>query len=248
MTVAGKTVIFLGPTLPRTACLPLSDCEIRPPAAMGCITRAVSEGCAAIILVDGVFENGPSVWHKEILWALTCGIPVIGCSSMGAIRAAELHAHGMFGYGEVYKSYVSGALEDDDEVAVVHGPAETGWLALSDAMVDIRAYAYMAVTAGLLGRGEEKRIVEHAKNQHFKLRSFKNSLALLAERDGNVVLLQSAAQWQVNLPCGIKELDCRSLFSNLTEILAAARQALRQTPAFRPTVYLSRLEKFGFSI
>ena len=42
----------------------------------------------------GAFASVPAVRHKEILWALSEGIPVIGAASIGALRAAELTAFG----------------------------------------------------------------------------------------------------------------------------------------------------------
>ena len=44
----------------------------------------------------------------------------------------------MEGVGTIFESYRDGILEDDDEVAIVHGPAEAGFLAGSEAMVNIR--------------------------------------------------------------------------------------------------------------
>ena len=49
------------------------------------------------------------------------------------------------GVGRIFEAFRDGVLEDDDEVAVVHGPPETGYLALSEPMVNIR---------GTLGRAE----------------------------------------------------------------------------------------------
>ena len=56
----------------------------------------------AILIVDGEFGQSLSVWHKEILHALHRGIRVVGASSMGALRAAELDRFGMEGVGEIY--------------------------------------------------------------------------------------------------------------------------------------------------
>ena len=92
----------------------------------------------AIGIIDGVFDHVPSVWHKEVLWAMSEGIHVFGSASMGALRAAELAAFGMIGVGEIFRNYQNGSLEDDDEVAVVHGTREDGFCAMSDAMVNIR--------------------------------------------------------------------------------------------------------------
>ena len=69
----------------------------------------------------------PTVWHKEILWAMAQGIHVFGAASIGALRAAELDAFGMRGIGRIYEAFRDGVLEDDDEVAVLHGPEELGY-------------------------------------------------------------------------------------------------------------------------
>jgi hypothetical protein len=127
----------------------LVDGEFNPPAATGDVLRAVARGAEAIAIIDGVFERVPSVWHKEILFALSQGVPVYGASSMGALRAAECHAFGMVGVGRVFEAFRDGALEDDDEVAVAHSAAEHGYRALSDAMVNIREGVRQAVERGV---------------------------------------------------------------------------------------------------
>ena len=73
-----------------------------------------------IIIVDGVFESAPSITHKEILYAVSQGLKVIGISSMGALRASELNGYGMLGYGEIYNDYVNSVIDGDDEVAVAY--------------------------------------------------------------------------------------------------------------------------------
>src|SRR5205823_983384 len=100
--------------------------------------------------IDGYFERQPAVWHKEILGAMSRGIHVFGAASMGALRAAELEVFGMEGVGSIFEAYRTGALEDDDEVAVAQAPAELGFRALSDAMVDIRHTLELAVEASVL--------------------------------------------------------------------------------------------------
>lgn len=71
-----------------------------------------------VVIVDGVFEQCPSITHKEIIWAIQSGIEVVGISSIGALRAVELRAYGMKGYGEIYNDYLTGAIDGDDEVAL----------------------------------------------------------------------------------------------------------------------------------
>lgn len=144
--------VFTGPTLPpEEARAVLDDAIYLPPVSQGDVYRAALKRPRVIGIIDGYFERVPAVWHKEILWALTQGIHVFGSASMGALRAAELAPFGMEGVAEIFESYRSGELEDDDEVAVVHGPAELGYLAGSEAMVNIRRTLANAEAAGVIG-------------------------------------------------------------------------------------------------
>ncbi|RUX88390.1 hypothetical protein EN930_18015 [Mesorhizobium sp. M7A.F.Ca.CA.004.11.2.1] len=74
--------------------------DIAPPARCGDVMRAVLEGRKVIGLIDGLFESGPAVWHKEILFALDAGCRLLGAASMGALRAAECWQFGMIGIGK----------------------------------------------------------------------------------------------------------------------------------------------------
>lgn len=98
-----------------------------PPVSEGDILKILNNAPDIIAIIDGYFENTPSVWHKEILYAMKNGVHVLGASSMGALRAAELAAFGMEGVGKIYKYYASGDLQDDDEVTITHGPRELGY-------------------------------------------------------------------------------------------------------------------------
>ena len=146
-----KFVVFLGPSLPLADAERELEATYLPPVAEGDVYRAACTQPAAIGIIDGYFEVIPAVWHKEILYALKQGIHVFGASSMGALRAAELAAFGMEGVGAVFEAYRDGRLEDDDEVAVLHGPAEVGYPALSEAMVNIRRTLAEAAAAGIIG-------------------------------------------------------------------------------------------------
>jgi hypothetical protein len=143
-------VVFLGPTLAHDDARAVLDARYLPPAGHGDLLRAALRRPRAIALVDGVFEQSPAVWHKEILFALSEGVQVYGAASMGALRAAELHQFGMRGVGDVYRAYVDGTLEDDDEVAVAHGDGAHEFRALSDSMVDVRATLQAAVSSGIV--------------------------------------------------------------------------------------------------
>ena len=132
-------IIFAGPSLPPKL-RPAADSSLdwRPPVRQGELYQAALARPSIIGVIDGYFEVTPTVWHKEILWAMSRGIHVFGSASLGALRAAELAAFGMEGVGTIVELYRDGVLEDDDEVAIAHGPAESGFVAASEAMVNIR--------------------------------------------------------------------------------------------------------------
>ncbi|WDZ79487.1 TfuA-like protein (plasmid) [Ensifer adhaerens] len=129
-------IVFVGPTLPD-AHRPGGPINLRPPAVQGDILRATERGATAIGLIDGNFEQVAPVWHKEILYALTRGVQVFGAASMGALRAAECAPFGMVGIGEVYRQYAQGERVDDADVALIHGPAELGYLPLTLPLVNV---------------------------------------------------------------------------------------------------------------
>ena len=139
-------VLFAGPSLSGQD-YDRSGLDVRPPARKGDLYRAVLDGADAIGLVDGVFGFVPSVWHKEILFALKQGIPVLGAASIGALRAAECAPYGMVPVGPIARSYASGARTEDGDVCLAHAPAELDFLPLSEPLVDAEAtIAAMGVT------------------------------------------------------------------------------------------------------
>jgi hypothetical protein len=166
-------VVFLGPSLPVAAARDeIPDATYLPPCRMGDVLAATQAKPKAIVIIDGYFEQTPAVWHKEILYALAQGIAVFGGSSMGALRAAELHAFGMVGVGQVFADFASGALEDDDEVAVLHLPEEAGYACRSDAMVNLRHGLRLARDEGVIGGATHERLLQAAKAEHYPARSW----------------------------------------------------------------------------
>jgi len=66
-----KAVIFAGPSLPPAFRPNDPALEWRPPVKQGEVYEAALDGPAIIGIIDGYFEVTPTVWHKEILWAMT---------------------------------------------------------------------------------------------------------------------------------------------------------------------------------
>lgn len=206
-----KACIFAGPSLPPTARTHLPGVAWLPPAAQGDFFAAARTGPAAIGLIDGYFGSVASVWHKEVLWALDHGIHVYGAASIGALRAAELAAFGMHGVGAIFTAYHDGTLEDDDEVALLHGPAETGYVSLSEPMVNFRASFAAAVHDGVLAEAQSRLLIGSGKKLFYQERRLP-AVITAAERRGlpaNVSANLNA--WWPNGRVDQKRLDALAL-------------------------------------
>lgn len=170
-------ILHVGPTL-ADADQCAGDIVVRGPAIQGNIFEAVEEGATVIGLVDGGFEYTAPVWHKEILYALSAGVTVLGAASMGALRAAECHVFGMLGVGKIFQDYVNGSRLDDSDVAQIHGPAELGWVPLSEPLVNVSATLDALVDKQLVSIDEASRLNAVARSIFFKDRTWRSILAL----------------------------------------------------------------------
>ncbi len=202
-------ILFSGPTLAGST-IPLDGIDVRGPVRQGDVYLATLERPTAIGIIDGFFEGVPSVWHKEILWALRQGIPVLGAASMGALRAAEMDTFGMIGIGEIYAAYRDGGIEDDDEVALVHGPAELGYPALSVAMVNIRATCRAAVAAGVICDDAAADVIALAKRQYYKTRTWESVLG-----ETGPIVSPALGDWIAANEVDQKRLDAEALVERM---------------------------------
>ncbi len=216
-----RVVVFLGPTIPVGNAQALLPAVFRPPASRGDIYAAARSNPWAIALIDGYFHRVPTVLHKEILWAMSQGIHVYGASSMGALRAAELERFGMVGVGRVFEAYRDGILSDDDEVAVVHGPAEAGYLAGSDAMVNIRATLDCASQAGVVDAEVAERLLRIAKDTFYPMRTWKGLLGDAREAALAPAQRERLEAWLPEGRVDQKRLDAIEMFRRI----AADREA-----------------------
>ncbi len=168
-----RVYVYTGPTLPHDEGRMLVPAHFLPPIKHGDVLDALSEGVECIAIVDGYYETVASVRHKEILQALEAGVRVLGSSSFGALRAAELSAFGMEGVGEIYRMYASGEIEADDEVAVKHAPETEAYRMLSVPLVDLRHNLQRAIEAGAVPRSAADVILDCAQQMYFGERTFR---------------------------------------------------------------------------
>jgi hypothetical protein len=212
-------VIFAGPSLPPPT-WSVAGIEWRPPVRQGDLYLAALSAPAIIGVVDGYFEIVPTVWHKEILWAMAQGIHVYGAASIGALRAAELTDFGMKGIGHIYRQFRTGQLTDDDEVAVLHGPAEIGYLQITDAMVNVRATIDRALALGIVEPAFAERLASIGKSLFYKDRTYDAILNAAAEQGLTQEAARAFAAWLADGKVDQKRIDANEMLQAITTHIA----------------------------
>jgi len=175
--------VFTGPTLSPDEVLESAPyAVVHPPVGHGDLLRGQITTGDTVLVIDGLYHQQAPVRHKEILLLLERGVHVIGCSSMGALRAAELHQCGMVGHGRVFEMYRDGEIEADDEVAVVHG-REQDMSSRNTPLVNVRWAARIAREAEVLTSDEVDGLVGACQELHYTERSWR-MLRLHLDRTG----------------------------------------------------------------
>lgn len=227
-------VLFVGPTLYGVAASIPPELCVLPPAGAGDLLRAVLGGASRIGLVDGVFGQSRSVWHKEIVYALSRGVPVLGAASLGALRAAECAGCGMEPVGVIAGEYLSGRRHADADVAVLHAPAALGFRPLTVALVDAEDRIARLAAEAMLTRDEAACLTAAARSLPFTLRDW--SAILAASGLGQARLGQIAPHLALSGP-GRKARDALELTARLTQPLKRPRRtAAIITPHLRALV------------
>jgi hypothetical protein len=213
--------VFVGPTLRAEEGRRELEAVFLPPAAQGDVYRAALERPRAIGLIDGYFDCVPSVWHKEILWAMAEGIPVFGSASMGALRAVELASFGMEGVGAIFEAFQRGELTDDDEVAVTHAPAEDGFRPLSEALVNIRATLADAEQEGVVDAPVRAALEQLARRLYYPERSWPALLGRAEDAGLPSEPLRRLREWLPRGRADQKRADALAMLRQMREYLAA---------------------------
>lgn len=241
-----KAFVFLGPSLPRDEAARILDAVYLPPVQQGDLLRLLEREPDPtglhVGIVDGYFETVPAVWHKEILFALNRGVSVYGAASMGALRAAELHAFGMVGVGTIFSWLRDGTILADDEVAVQHGPEELGYLPLSHALVDIRHGCARARAAGVIGPDLARRIIAAARALPYGERTHDAILAALrASGDADAEAIETWRDFVATRWTSLKAGDAVALLAAMREAMARPPDPKRVGFTLEETVFLDRL-------
>ncbi len=230
-------IVFAGPSLYGLD-IDLTGLELRPPAVQGDVARAVADGATAIGLIDGHFEQVASVWHKEILHALSEGVTVLGAASMGALRAAECAPFGMIAVGAIANRYLSGELDDDAAVALVNGPAELGYRPLSEALVDAEATLDNMLAAGVISANETAALRLSAKRLFFKHRTARAIVAGARLDRLEIEVLDHYRRYKISL----KSQDATALVEAI-KALAPARRIVPPSWKFGSSPFWRQFEQ-----
>lgn len=229
MTKGAHAIVFLGPSLPLAEARKLLPrATFLPPARQGDVWRALESRPHAIALIDGVFESQPSVWHRELLDALSAGVHVLGASSMGALRAAELHTLGMEGVGAIFTAYASGELIDDADVALLHSDSAHAYRPLTVPMVDARHAIALATKRKLVTPAESTRLLREAERTFYQERRWASLL------EASKLSPRSLAHWQRAFKHGVPSLksdDARACLVRLRQILDMSTNPRKSAPS-----------------
>ncbi|WP_440954135.1 TfuA-related McrA-glycine thioamidation protein [Methanosarcina sp. Mfa9] len=165
-----KAVIFAGSSISHEEAKKILKGNYQPPVKRFQLQKFIQKGYGVIGIIDGIFFDRAAVGHREIIAAMDAGIKVVGGSSMGALRASELDAHGMIGVGKIYGWYRDGVIESDDEVAVSTNPDT--FESISVPLVNMRETLKAALAAGLVTGEEHDSLLELAINTYYPDRSY----------------------------------------------------------------------------
>lgn len=212
-----EKIIFGGPSCTNLPKVHDGNLHVLPPCKQGDVYLAAIENPKVIGIIDGYFEGVPSVWHKEILWAMDQGIHVIGASSMGALRAAELDTYGMKGLGQVYEWYATNTINDDDEVALVHAPDALNYTPISLAMVNVRATCKKAQHEKILSDKLAEEIQKTAKAIFYKHRTWQEVLDQMPKSDFVPEERIQFESWLQHNEVDQKSLDALQLYTYLSQ-------------------------------
>ncbi|MER8104564.1 TfuA-like protein [Kitasatospora sp. NPDC094016] len=201
------THVFAGPTISASRVreiLPGAFCH--PPVKHGDLLALAASPDDTVVIIDGLWHQSAPVRHKEILALLAAGTTVVGAASMGALRAAELASYGMHGVGQIYRDYLTGLLEADDEVAVLHSPTDQR---LSEALVNIRAALTRCTAAGVITGDEAAALLAIARRLPYDRRSWAG-IGQLARAAYLTDLHDRANEWRKTNPHDLKREDAEA--------------------------------------
>jgi len=205
-------VIFTGPSLNHHNAATILDATYMPPIKRGDLKPLCVLKPRAVAIVDGEFYQTLAISPKEVLELLEAGVAVYGSSSMGALRAVELHPYGMIGVGIVFRLFRRGILDADDELALAYD--KDTQRPLSESLVNTRFALHEACRAGILAPDRASEIVAGIKATYFPERTSELTIRFTREVAGDEAARKLRGFLRTN-PTNVKERDARLLLRRI---------------------------------
>lgn len=197
---APRPLVFGGPSLSMVPPQLLTGFEVRPPIKRGELTALQGEPPRTVLVVDGLFGGSMAVTPLECRQLLSLGWRLLGCSSIGALRASELWSAGMIGVGTIYHLLRLEKIPADADVAVAY---EAGsWQELGASVVHVRAIA-----ARLTSAISAAELVHAARRIHWLERGWADVLKAWGALGVDSQTLAKAKAMSVNEALHPKKLD-----------------------------------------
>jgi TfuA protein len=201
--------------------------DLFPPIRRGDLITAMDQRYPVIAIIDGEFYQSLAVSPKEILVTLRAGIQVIGGSSMGALRAAEMNVYGMEGIGQIYRWYRSGVVYRDDDVALLYGQVDDlCFRAATVPMVNVLWASREFRRLGTMAPQVRRRMSAAARGIHWSRRTWEEICrrARLDEDDRAKV-----RDWAADPGNDLKRVDACRVVEYTTAVMQAAAIPERAT-------------------
>lgn len=183
MKTSPKIKIYSGLSLDeKTAKDILPGARFSRPIRRGDLLGDVRSKFHVVCIIDGAFHHYPAVNCGEIMDALRAGMRIYGSSSMGALRASELDAHGMIGHGKIYEYVKKNPFFRDDYLGQTFEDEAGKLRASSIPYIDLFFRLKPLMEARLLAKREFDRICEFYRELHYTDRNLRVLFQML-DRD-----------------------------------------------------------------
>jgi hypothetical protein len=207
--MSGRAAVFVGAGLTNEdyGAVDTGLIELFPPIRRGGVAKAMDAGYRVISIIDGEFYQSLAVSPKEILIALRAGCHVLGGSSMGALRAAEMDVYGMEGVGLIYQWYRDGVLTRDDDVALMFASLdEHSYHAVTVPMVNVVWLMREYKRLNLMSAATRRKLTAAARRIHWAERTWPGicERAWLAPDECDLV-----RAWSKDAATDLKRLDAK---------------------------------------
>lgn len=168
-SAASNIIVFVGPSLPpsdRRRFGPAVDW--RPPVGRGDLDD-LGDADLTVVLVDGYLVHRHPPSPTEVFRLVQRGVTVWGCSSLGALRAAELRHHRVSGSGWVFDRVVDGTITADDELVAELDPRTN--LACGVFLANLRFGLDVYLDAGHITECQRDDLLRRVGEWHFAART-----------------------------------------------------------------------------